>query len=128
MRLTERCGGVGKVLRPTRPIPGNFCLDSARQRLILADREECAPLPCEKRLAITGATVGLVCALLVSNLMAGALYGIRPTDPGTFSIAIVVFNSGRAPCLLFASVPRDESRSDDRAPVRIANQLRALDF
>jgi putative ABC transport system permease protein len=42
-------------------------------------------------LAITGATVGLVCALLVSNLMAGALYGIRPIDPMTFGIAIVVF-------------------------------------
>jgi len=42
-------------------------------------------------LAITGATIGLVCALLVSNLMAGALYGIRPIDPMTFGIAIVVF-------------------------------------
>jgi predicted permease len=42
-------------------------------------------------LAITGATVGLICALLVSSLMAGALYGIRPLDPMTFGIAIVVF-------------------------------------
>jgi putative ABC transport system permease protein len=42
-------------------------------------------------LAITGATVGLICALLVSNLMAGTLYGIRPLDPMSFGIAIVVF-------------------------------------
>jgi predicted permease len=42
-------------------------------------------------LAITGAGVGLACALLLSNLMAGALYGIRPMDPMTFGTAIVVF-------------------------------------
>lgn len=37
------------------------------------------------RLAITGAAVGLVCAVIVSQLMAGMLYGIRPTDPATFA-------------------------------------------
>jgi len=42
-------------------------------------------------LAITGAALGLVCALLLSNLMAGALYGIRPTDPVTFGIVLAVF-------------------------------------
>jgi predicted permease len=42
-------------------------------------------------LAITGAGVGLACVLLLSNLMAGALYGIRPMDPMTFGTAIVVF-------------------------------------
>jgi putative ABC transport system permease protein len=35
-------------------------------------------------LAITGAAVGLVCALIVSHLMAGLLYGVRPSDPLTF--------------------------------------------
>ena len=35
-------------------------------------------------LAITGAAVGIVCAVIVSQLMAGLLYGIRPTDPVTF--------------------------------------------
>jgi predicted permease len=35
-------------------------------------------------LAIAGAAVGLVCALIVSHLMAGLLYGVRPTDPLTF--------------------------------------------
>jgi putative ABC transport system permease protein len=35
--------------------------------------------------AIAGATVGLVCALLVSHLMAGLLYGVRPVDPLTFA-------------------------------------------
>jgi len=36
-------------------------------------------------LAIVGAAVGLVCALIVSHLMASLLYGVRPTDPGTFA-------------------------------------------
>ena len=35
-------------------------------------------------LAIAGAAVGLTCALIVSHLMAGLLYGVRPTDPLTF--------------------------------------------
>jgi putative ABC transport system permease protein len=43
------------------------------------------------RLAIIGAAVGLVCALLLSNLLASALYGIRPTDPVTFGLAIGLF-------------------------------------
>jgi len=37
------------------------------------------------RLAIAGAAVGLVGALIVSHLMAGLLYGVRPTDPLTFA-------------------------------------------
>jgi ABC-type antimicrobial peptide transport system permease subunit len=37
------------------------------------------------RLAITGAAVGLVGALIVSQLMAGLLYDVRPTDPLTFA-------------------------------------------
>jgi putative ABC transport system permease protein len=35
-------------------------------------------------LAIAGAAVGLVGALIVSHLMVGLLYGVRPTDPVTF--------------------------------------------
>jgi putative ABC transport system permease protein len=42
-------------------------------------------------LAITGAAIGLACALLFSNVMAGALYDIRPTDPMTFGIAVIIF-------------------------------------
>jgi ABC-type antimicrobial peptide transport system permease subunit len=36
-------------------------------------------------LAVTGAAVGLVGALIVSHLMAGLLYGVRPADPPTFA-------------------------------------------
>jgi len=36
-------------------------------------------------LAIAGAAVGLAGALIVSHLMAGLLYGVRPTDPPTFA-------------------------------------------
>jgi ABC-type antimicrobial peptide transport system permease subunit len=35
-------------------------------------------------LAMAGAAVGLVGALIVSHLMAGLLFGVRPTDPLTF--------------------------------------------
>ena len=36
------------------------------------------------RLALAGAAVGLAGALMVSHLMAGLLFGVRPTDPLTF--------------------------------------------
>lgn len=36
-------------------------------------------------LVLAGAAVGLVCALIVSHLMAGLLYGVRPTDAVTFA-------------------------------------------
>jgi len=36
-------------------------------------------------LAVAGAGVGLVCALVVSRWMAGLLYGVEPTDPLTFA-------------------------------------------
>ncbi len=36
-------------------------------------------------LAIAGAAVGLVGALVVSHLMTGLLYGVKPTDPLTFA-------------------------------------------
>jgi putative ABC transport system permease protein len=42
-------------------------------------------------LAITGTAIGLGCALIVSHLMAGLLYGVRPTDPLTFvGVAILL--------------------------------------
>jgi predicted permease len=41
-------------------------------------------------LAIAGAAVGLVGALIVSHLMAGLLYGVRPGDPTTFAAVSVM--------------------------------------
>jgi predicted permease len=41
-------------------------------------------------LAVAGAAVGLACALIVSHLMAGLLYGVRPTDPLTFAVVALV--------------------------------------
>jgi putative ABC transport system permease protein len=35
-------------------------------------------------LTAAGAVVGIACALAVSHLMAGVLYGVTPTDPPTF--------------------------------------------
>ena len=51
------------------------------------------------QLAIAGAAVGLVCALIVTRLMAGLLYGVKPTDPLTFA-AVTLLLMGVA---LFAS-------------------------
>jgi predicted permease len=42
-------------------------------------------------LAIVGAGIGLVCALIVSHLMASLLYGVRPTDPLTFAGVAFLF-------------------------------------
>jgi predicted permease len=41
-------------------------------------------------LALAGSGVGLVCALIVSRLMAGLLYGVRPSDPLTFTAVSVL--------------------------------------
>jgi putative ABC transport system permease protein len=42
-------------------------------------------------LAITGAGIGLICAVMLARLMASTLYGIRPTDPLTFFAAAFLF-------------------------------------
>src|SRR5213080_3048443 len=42
-------------------------------------------------LAIAGAAVGLVCALIVSQLMASLLYGVGPTDPLPFVGVALLF-------------------------------------
>jgi putative ABC transport system permease protein len=50
-------------------------------------------------LAIAGAAVGLICALIVSQLMASLLYGIRPTDPLTFAgVALLFIGVALAAC------------------------------
>jgi predicted permease len=52
-------------------------------------------------LAIAGAAVGLVCALIVSHLMAGLLYGVRPTDPVTFaSVALLLIGVSLLGCYI----------------------------
>ena len=43
------------------------------------------------RLALTGAVVGLLAALIVSHLMASLIYGVRPTDPLTFAGVAFLF-------------------------------------
>lgn len=42
-------------------------------------------------LAVAGAAVGLFCALIVSHLMEKILYGVKPTDPLTFSCVAALF-------------------------------------
>jgi putative ABC transport system permease protein len=52
-------------------------------------------------LAIAGAAVGLVGALVVSHLMAGLLYGVRPTDPVTFSsVALLLLGVALLACYI----------------------------
>jgi putative ABC transport system permease protein len=51
------------------------------------------------RLAIAGAAVGLVGAVVVSHLMTGLLYGVRPTDPLTFAGVALLPHRCRSACL-----------------------------
>ena len=52
-------------------------------------------------LAIAGAAVGLICALVVSHLMAGLLYGVRPTDPLTFAgVALLLIGVALLACYI----------------------------
>jgi putative ABC transport system permease protein len=52
-------------------------------------------------LAIAGAAVGLVCALIVSHLMAGLLYGVRPSDPLTFGgVALLLIGVALLACYI----------------------------
>ena len=52
-------------------------------------------------LAIAGAAVGLGCALIVSHLMAGLLYGVRPTDPLTFAgVAVLLIGVALLACYI----------------------------
>jgi ABC-type antimicrobial peptide transport system permease subunit len=54
------------------------------------------------RFAIVGAAVGLVGGLMVSHLLAGLLYVVRPTDPPTFAgVALILV----AVALLASYVP-----------------------
>jgi len=53
------------------------------------------------RLAIAGAVVGLAGALIVTRLMAGLLYGVRPTDPLTFAgVAALLIGVALLACYL----------------------------
>jgi putative ABC transport system permease protein len=52
-------------------------------------------------LAITGAMVGLAGALIVSRLMAGLLYGVKPTDPLTFAgVALLLIGVALLACYI----------------------------
>lgn len=52
-------------------------------------------------LALLGAAIGCAVALLVSHLMAGVLYGVRPTDPATFlAVSAVLFLVALLACYL----------------------------
>jgi putative ABC transport system permease protein len=53
------------------------------------------------RLALAGAAVGLAAALIVSEFMAGLLYGVRPTDPLTFAgVTILLIGVALLACYL----------------------------
>ena len=43
------------------------------------------------RLAVAGAAIGVVCAVIVSHLMATLLYGVKPTDPLSFAGVAALF-------------------------------------
>jgi ABC-type antimicrobial peptide transport system permease subunit len=43
------------------------------------------------QLAVAGAAIGIVCAVIVSHLMASLLYGVKPTDPLSFGGVAALF-------------------------------------
>ena len=43
------------------------------------------------RLAVAGTVIGIVCAVIVSHLMATLLYGVKPTDPLSFAGVATLF-------------------------------------
>jgi putative ABC transport system permease protein len=52
-------------------------------------------------LAMAGAAIGLVGAVVVSHLMRGELFGVRPTDPPTFAgVAILLIGVAVAACYI----------------------------
>jgi predicted permease len=53
------------------------------------------------QLAVAGAAVGLVGAVVVSHLITGLLYGVRPTDPLTFAaVAILLIGVALIACYI----------------------------
>jgi putative ABC transport system permease protein len=67
-------------------------------------------------LAIAGTAVGLAGALVVSHLMAGVLYGVKPTDPVTFAgVAILLVCIALLACYIPA---RRAMRIDPMAALR----------
>jgi len=53
------------------------------------------------RLAAAGTAVGLIAALVVSHMMAGLIYGVRPTDPLTFAgVALVLIGVALLACYI----------------------------
>jgi len=44
------------------------------------------------RMALVGAAIGLMAALALTRLMASMLFGVRPTDPVTFAVVVVLLS------------------------------------
>ena len=68
------------------------------------------------RQALAGSAAGVAGALLLSRLMAGMLYGVRPTDPVTFGAVALVL--GLAALLAICIPARRATRVEPVAALR----------
>lgn len=67
-------------------------------------------------LALVGSACGLAAAVLLTRLMSGLLYGVRPTDPFTFGAVLLLVS---AVALVAAYIPaRRATRIDPVSAMR----------
>ena len=65
-------------------------------------------------LAVAGIVIGGAGALLLTRLMEGLLFRVKPADPMTFAVVSGILAGGRAPRELHSRPPRHTRRSGDR--------------
>jgi putative ABC transport system permease protein len=83
------------VEQRTQEMGIRMALGAQRQHLLRLMLGRCT------RLAATGVAIGIACALGLTRLLSGLLYGVRPTDPLTFvGVALLLIVVALAACYI----------------------------